>query len=79
MSVLTYPQVPSSRPLRHRDSNTDLAKSTAIVVECISDSSSPELSGAQGDSGTSMPRESREESISSLQLTGPERAAIDVW
>ena len=50
-------------------SNTDLARSTAIVVSSISDSSSPEPSGAHGDSGTQMPRESREESIPSLKLT----------
>ena len=49
--------------------NTDFAKSTAIVVLHL-DSSCPEPSGAQGELWHSMPRESREESISSMKLAG---------
>src|SRR5437879_5262831 len=46
-------------------SRTSLATSTAMVVDFMQDSSLSERSATQGDSGISMPRESREESITS--------------
>src|SRR2546427_9003809 len=57
-------------------SRTSLATSTAMVVDFIQDSSFSERSATQGDSGTSMPRESREESITSAQADG-EREVLD--
>src|SRR5437867_7516639 len=51
-------------------SRTSLATSTAMVVDFIQGSSFSERSATQGDSGTSMPRESREESITSAEAAG---------
>ena len=49
-----------------RSRTTDLARSTAIVVSCIVESSSPGRFRGQGALWHSMPSESREESIPSL-------------
>src|SRR2546427_4141934 len=55
-------------------SRTSLATSTAMVVDFMEGSSFSERSATQGDSGTSMPRESREESITSAEAVGAREA-----
>src|SRR5437867_12705546 len=51
-------------------SRTSLATSTAMEADFIQGASFSERSATQGDSGTSMPRESREESVTSAEADG---------